>query len=110
MSKRNKIKSEVEQTLKAYPETANSDIDLVIKVWTTFYGQYIRTGASGKQGVWLEDMHKFPSFEYIKRYRQSFNQHGKYLPTVWKVAKQRRINEKLWREAMGHTSSTFERL
>jgi hypothetical protein len=95
------IKKQVEDILQTIPETRNSDITLMIELWKRFYSKLLKKGSTGELGVWLEDLHRLPREDNIKRWRAKFqNDEGKYLPTLWSVAKQRKIEEEKWRDAM----------
>lgn len=94
-----KIKKMVEAVLEDVPETRNSDITLMIEIWKRYFPKYIKNGASGETGVWLKDLYELPREDNIKRMRAFVqNNRGLWLPTDWKVAKQRKINEEKWKE------------
>lgn len=98
-----KLKEKVLVVLASYPETRNSDIALTIAIWRRYYPQAIVTSASGVEGVRLKDLYDLPREDNVKRVRaQIQNVEHRYLPTSWEVAKQRKINEDRWREAMGY--------
>lgn len=100
---RKNLKAQVEYCLETYPETRNSDITLMLRIWETYYPSRIKTGASGEKGVWLKDLYDLPREDNIKRVRAKFqNELNRYLPTDWKVAQQRKIEEDKWRVAMGY--------
>ena len=91
------LKSKVECILEVFPETRNCDKKLAVKVWEQYYPQFIRTGANGQKGIWLEDIIKLPSQDGIKRIRAILqNDENKYLPTTQKVARNRGISEEKW--------------
>lgn len=93
----------VEQVLKDMPEARNSDITLMCEVWQRFYPLKVKCGASGEKGVWLKDLYELPREDNIKRVRAQFqNDKGLYLPTEWRIAKQRGINEDEWRVSLGY--------
>jgi len=97
-----KLKETVETILRDEPYTRDSDIALTIEIWKRFYPEYIKQGSTGKLGVWLDDLYNLPREDNVKRVRAHFqNELGKYLPTSWVVAKQRRINEDTWKAYMG---------
>lgn len=96
------LKREVELVLRDQPETRNSDIALTIAIWERFYTEKIRTSSTGNKGVLLRDLYTLPREDNVKRIRAIFNAEKKYLPTEWKVAKQRGIKELEWREALGY--------
>lgn len=95
---KNNLKNQIEQCLKEIPETRNSDVRLMIEIWQKFYTKYIKCGATGERGIWLKDLFDLPREDNIKRLRAHFQNDKKmYLPTVWSVAKQRKINEDDWK-------------
>ena len=97
-----KLKAQVEYCLDTFPETRNSDIALTLAIWRQYFPTRIRKGASGEEGVWLKDLYDLPREDNVKRVRAKFqNEQNLYLPTDWKVAKQRKINEDKWRVALG---------
>lgn len=89
------LRDMVEKVLQDVPETRNSDITLMIEVWKRFYSHKLQGMA-----VALQDLYELPREDNIKRLRAKFNEYGKYLPTSWEVAQQRRIDEGVWREYM----------
>ena len=95
---RNDLRKQVETCLHHYPEARDSDVTLMIKVWEHFYPKHIKQGATGERGIWLKDLYDLPREDNIKRVRDIIqNVLGRYLPTSWAVAKQRKINEERWR-------------
>jgi hypothetical protein len=101
--RKNKLKDLVETMLVGIPETRNCDIRLTIEIWKRFYPDRIRKTLTGGGGIYLDDLYDLPREDNIKRYRARFqNDENKYLPTDWKVAKRRKINEGVWREALGY--------
>ena len=91
----------VGNVLKNYPETRNSDITLMIKIWEVYYPSRVRKAQNGQLGVYLSDLYELPREDNIKRIRAHFqNDLNRYLPTDPAVVKQRRINEVKWREYM----------
>ena len=101
------LKREVETCLRDYPETRNSDITLLIKVWELFYPQFVKTGSTGASGILFKDLYVAPREDNVKRVRAVFqNVQNKYLPTDWKVAKQRKINEEKWSEYIRNFNAT----
>lgn len=96
------LKYQIVQCLQRFPNTRDSDVDLTIMVWITFWGQYIKL-VSGIHSVALEDLHRIPREDHIKRLRAKIqNEEGRYMPTRWEVAKARHIEENKWREALGY--------
>lgn len=107
---RGKIKNQIEYCLKNIPETRNSDIRLMIEVWQKYYPQFMKRGSTDKVGIWLEALYDLPSQDNIKRMRAHFQNDLKmYLPTIWEVAKQRKILEQEWKQYMLDLN-TFKRL
>lgn len=97
----------VETILRNKPETRNSDITLMLEIWSHFFPHLVRTSAaSGKRGVWLEDIYNLPREDNIKRVRAKLNAEGKYFPTDWKVAKARGIKEDQWRAELGYPTKS----
>lgn len=98
------LKKKVEYCLKNYPQTRNSDIELTLRVWKQFYGQYIEFTDHSKWGYLnLDKLGELPRQSAVKRVRAKFqNEDKKYIPTSWEVAKQRQFEEDEWRVAMGY--------
>lgn len=92
--------------LQRFPETRNSDIALTIKVWEEHYKSKIMVDFQTKRSfVYLEDMFDLPREDGIKRVRAKIqNDKLMYLPTDLEVARQRDINEEVWRSAMTQPS------
>lgn len=94
------LKTQVIHCLEHYPDARNSDIRLLIYIWKLFYPEYV----FGDK-VALENLYDLPREDNVKRIRASIQNHPtnpRFLPTDWKVAKQRKINEEKWRNAMGY--------
>lgn len=103
------LKKQVTDILRDVPESRNSDITLMIEIWKKFFPQFIKKGASGEHGIWLQDLYKLPREDNVKRLRaHTQNVEGKYLPTLWSVAKQRKIKEVEWKDYMGKLKNTQE--
>ena len=90
-----KLRDKVWFILDSKPSTRNCDIKLMIAIWEFYHSELVEDGQ-----VLLQDLHKLPREDHIKRYRAKFNAQGRYLPTEEKVAKARKINEDVWREKM----------
>lgn len=108
----------VEDTLRDFPETRNSDISLMIKIWSIYYPQKIYTSASSivshhtvspsidNRLVCLNDLFYLPSQDAIKRWRAKIqNEEYQYIPTEWAVARRRNFEEQRWREALGYKTA-----
>jgi len=102
----NTLKFQVEQILRDFPESRNSDITLMIELWKRYFPHYIRTGTSGELGIWLQGLYDLPREDGISRLRRLIQNDEtripelRFLPTSWEVARQRSINEETWRIAM----------
>ena len=95
------LKTRVLKVLEEQPATRNSDIALTLAIWRKYYDGIIITAPSGVQGVKLEDLFRLPREDNVKRVRAHIqNDLGKFLPTSWEVAKQRKIEEATWRVYM----------
>ena len=104
------LQGQVEYILATIPETRNSDIALMVALWERFYPLLLVPTGKGSM-VFLSKLYDLPREDNIKRVRAKFqNELKQYLPTSLEVAKQRKINEEVWREAMGHSATTFERI
>ena len=98
-----KLKDKVEHCLKNLPETRNSDITLTIAIWQNHH-------SVGSQ-ISLSQLYDLPREDNIKRIRAKFqNEMDLYLPTDWKVAKKRRINEDKWKEFIKKFKSNQQQL
>lgn len=80
----------------------NSDIDLMIRVWRVCAPSKIRKGATGKDGVWLDDLYDLPQQDAVSRCRRKIQESGQFLPTDERIARERRLNMDEWRVAMGY--------
>lgn len=98
-----KLKDRVERILQLFPDSRNSDVTLMIHLWKRYFNEKIIHSKDGKeQAINLKSLYDLPREDHIKRWRAKFqNDRLKYLPTSWEVAKQRRINEGVWRAEMG---------
>lgn len=86
----NKIQDQVEQIMKDYYEARNDDKFLIAYFMIKL--QDIKT--------FSEYYHNkdIPTVESIRRVRQKIQSSGKYLPTLEKVRKARRISEEVYRK------------
>lgn len=101
------LKMQVEEVLDLFLEARNSDITLLIKLWERYYPDSINfPGGDFKRQdpyVFLRDLYELPREDNVKRIRAKIqNQEGKYLPTEWKIAEQRGINEERWKKYLGY--------
>lgn len=96
----NTLKKQVEFVLKNYPETRNSDITLMIKLWEVFH-HVVGT-------VQISRLYDLPREDNIKRIRATFqNKLGLYVPTEWEIAKRRGFLEEQWRGFLGYQNRLF---
>lgn len=51
-------------------------------------------------------MLEVPNQDNVKRIRADFNSKGKYMPTVWQVAKKRGLKQDEWKLALGYSVAT----
>lgn len=101
------IYDKVKEVLRILPHTRNNDAALVVAIWNLFFSHKASI-IDGKTAFTVDVIEELggslAKFESIRRARQVIqNDEGLYLPTTWKVAKGRRINEDKWRRAMGTT-------
>ena len=101
MSEIKDLTKKVNDTLRDFPETRNSDIELTIRIWKEHCSKKLRS-FEGADYVLLSDLFVLPREDNIKRIRAKIqNEDNEYLPTVWKIAQARRIKEDIWREHLG---------
>lgn len=100
MIKPSTLKSMVYQVLQDYPQSRNSDQWLTLKVWCNYYPTRIHTNElTNSKYIFLRDVMDLPREDLIGRVRRIIqNIDNKFLPTSLEVAKQRKINEGVWRE------------
>jgi hypothetical protein len=89
-----RLKREVEDILKSYPETRNSDIALTIMVWKIYYNV--------DNKIYLQELYSLPSQDNIKRIRAKFNEKGLYLTELPEVRRKRHQKEEEWRSILGY--------
>ena len=100
-----RLKVMVESTLKENPsyrgiEARNSDVALTIIIWQRWFN----VGTNDDSTVHLYRLFDLPREDNVKRWRAKFqNDFNQYLPTDWKVAKQRGIEREKWEEALGYS-------
>lgn len=98
------LQQQIERTLEDYPETRNSDITLMIRIWETYYSDYMVDGRFG-----LDDLYNLPREDNIKRIRARIqNVEKRLLPTSEEVVKKRRRNVNVWRTLMGYKTKAEE--
>lgn len=96
------LKAQVELMLRIYPNTRDSDIELTLQIWRYYHPEVIIQTERG-EAVLLKELFELEREDAVKRCRaaiQNDPKNPRYLPTSWEVAKQRKINEEVWRAAM----------
>lgn len=84
--------------LKGNRPSRDSDVYLTLMIWNNFYSELVHK-MGDKSYVFLDDIMRLPREDNVKRIRAHFqNDLNQYLPNSLEVAKQRRINEEVWRE------------
>jgi hypothetical protein len=93
-----KLIDKVEHCLKNFPETANSDVQLTIRIIQQFHNSHLMI----YQNKWwtTTEIQKEIKESEVGRIRRKFNEDGLYLPTDEKVLKQRKLLEKVWHNEM----------
>lgn len=89
----------------SYENPRNSDVSLMLQIWTVFYAKYLHISESGEIGlaVNVENLYRLPREDNIKRYRAIIqNQEKKFLPTNPEVRRKRRTLEEDWYESLGY--------
>lgn len=107
MSRIKEMTEKVKRVLEVYPETRNDDRLLTLMFWKMYYPtQIIIVQVYGRdtEVVRTSSVLDLPSEDKIGRVRRKFQESGQFLPTRWEVAKQRRIQEEVWRTAMQGTA------
>lgn len=89
-----KLVDKVRYCLQKYPETANSDVQLTLRIIHEYHNSHIKQF----EGKWwtTTEIQKEIREDHVKRIRAKFNADGLYLPTDEKVLKQRKLLEKVW--------------
>lgn len=82
----------VENVLKAYPETRNSDKKLIMYVWKLYHDKDFMQDAGGKWWIDVDAIMDMPSPESIRRSRQTLQELGMYPATDPEVIKKRQKN------------------
>lgn len=108
-----KLKEKILYCLEHYPETRNSDIKLTNCIWVQYYQDNLffkDEEDTSYISVKLIDIYDLPSEDNVKRLRaiiQNDKLNPKFPPTDIEVFKQRRINEKLWKEEMSYSNPSL---
>lgn len=71
--------------LEKFPETRNSDVTLVIKLWESFYSGFLHNGG----WIHTSDLHNVPMQDGVARIRRIIQKRGEYLPTNERIARLR---------------------
>lgn len=93
-----KLIDKLEYCLKNFPETANSDVQLTLRIIHQFHNSHIKQF----ENKWwtTTEIQKEIREDHVKRLRAKFNERGMYLPTDEKVLKQRKLLQKIWHQEM----------
>jgi len=107
------LKGQIKYCLEEFPDTRESDIRLMIKIWQLFYEEYIyqrKTESTGEvyNYVKLNSLFYLPREDNIKRVRAKFNSKGLFLPKNPEVLKKRKLLQEEWRGAMGYNPELRE--
>lgn len=96
------LKKHVLAVLESTPKSRDSDQYLTLCIWNRYYGsRLIELDIQGEKVkvVPLKSIMDLPREDNVKRIRAKIqNEEGKFLPTSLEVAKQRKINEDVWRK------------
>ncbi len=96
-----KLREEVEEILRDFPKSRDSDINLLLLIWTQYYSHKIKN-IDGRYYVALKDLHDLPREDHVKRYRAKFNELGLYLSKDPGIIKKRKQQEKQWLNNLGY--------
>ncbi len=96
-----KLQDKIEYCLQKYPESRNSDIKLTNSIWFEFHSHKLFKDEQGDLTVKLKNLYDLPREDNIKRIRAKVqNTEHKFLPTLEKIRKQRKILEIWWHREM----------
>lgn len=97
------LKQKIEKVLEVYPKTRNSDIELMLQVWRTFYPQFLYTTQRGTEVVSTVSLFVLPREDHVKRVRAVIqNDEHRLLPTSEGVLKRRKILEQEWYKQLNY--------
>ncbi len=100
MKKNSKLHNEVREILSQDKQARDNDAVLIRQILICFYPELIVTGSkTGKPFFSLENDTALLMCSKIERYRRKV-QETEFIPTLWAVAKKRRITEFKWDEYM----------
>jgi len=92
-----KLKDQILHCLEVYPETRNSDITLMIRIWQTFTNKVIYSKKTKEHYIKVKDLYDLPREDWVKRIRAKIqNENNLFLPTDPEVIKARKKNQKKW--------------
>ena len=101
-----RLKQQILEVLASNSDSRNSDQYLTLCIWNRYYPSYVQEitrEVAGKEPekvkvVALKDIMLLPREDNVKRIRAKIqNEENRFLPTSWAVAKQRKINEEVWK-------------
>ena len=91
------LEKKAEEILAAIPDARNSDVRLMIEIWKKHFPHLLFT-VDGELAVKLNNLYHLTREDNIKRVRAKIqNEKHKYVPTIWKIAKDRHMAEPIWR-------------
>ena len=99
VQKLNNLTQKVEYCLDRYPNTRNSDLELMAKLCESFYPPWESAIYNWRDFVTV--MRTLPTLDHIARARRKVVEksgYTKYMPTIIEVAQPRGYNEEIWRE------------
>ena len=97
------LRKAIESILKEFPKARDSDQWLTLKIWQVYFPDWVVTLPDGTIAVRFRDIMNLPREDNVKRIRAKIqNEEGKWLPTTWKIAHQRKIEESVWRNYVNY--------
>jgi len=112
------LKKQILYCLEQYPETRNSDIELMIRVWKHFTPtnedtgrdiEIIHSKSRGQEYIALNDLRWLQREDHIKRIRAKIQNEKKlFLPTDPATIKARKQEEIVWRDRLGYRNKKVE--
>jgi hypothetical protein len=111
------LEQKVLKVLEIHPVARNSDLALTSLLWKIYYPKYILqitldNTQNLHNAILLSSLQHLPSFDTISRCRRLIQSKGQFVPTDWTIAKGRKMNEEVWRNAMAKdpvATSIFDR-
>jgi len=96
------LQNKIEHILKLYPESRNSDIVLMTKLWECFYNNYLLQ-LNGESYLKLSNLYDVPRLDDISRIRRKIqNEERMYLPTDIEILIERARMSRDWKRFLGY--------